>query len=89
MLRVCIEDLSHSEGLGEFSTFQDAVLELERLASIPWDQAPNRAPCTSWRSCGRRYEVIIYDDATEPWSLIEQVPMLEISASAVNWLRRS
>ena len=49
-----IEDESHAEWAGEFATFEEALAELKRRASLPWDEAPNQAPCTSWRTCGRR-----------------------------------
>jgi hypothetical protein len=85
MTRVCIEDEAHAELHGEYPTFEEAVLELERRALVPWDQPPNVAPCTSWRTCGRRYEIVVYDEARAPWNEIKRVPMLEISASGVNW----
>src|ERR1700744_276834 len=85
MIRVSIEDEAHAELHGEYPTFEEAILELERRALVPWDQPPNVAPCTSWRTCGRRYMIVVYDDACTPWNAIERVPMLEISASGVNW----
>lgn len=43
MTRVCIEDEAHTELHGEYPTFEEAVLELERRALVPWDQPPNVA----------------------------------------------
>ena len=43
---------------GEYTTFADALSELERRANLPWNEPPNLAPCTNWRNCGRRYEII-------------------------------
>ena len=57
-----IEDELHSERVGEHPTLDEAVRELKRLARIPWDAEPNRAPCQNWRNCGRRYEVVEYDE---------------------------
>ena len=80
-----IEDESHSEWAGEFQTLEEAIAELRRLANIPWDQEPNRAPCMGWEKCGRRYEIIEYDNSTIPWNMIRCIPALHIRASGVNW----
>jgi hypothetical protein len=42
MTRVCIEDEAHAELHGEYPTFEEAVLELQRRALVPWDQPPKR-----------------------------------------------
>ena len=76
-----IEDELHSEQHGEFPSFIQAIDELRRRAAIPWNQEPNRAPCTSWKTCGRRYEVIEYDNAEE----VRRVSVLEVFASGVKW----
>ncbi len=48
-----IEDELHSEQHGEFPSFIQAIDELRRRAAIPWNQEPNRTPCTSWKTmCG-------------------------------------
>ena len=76
-----IEDEAHCEPQdGKFQTRGEAIAELERRATIPWDVEPNRAPCTSWRTCGRRYEILEYDDAGE---YLSREPVLEISAKGV------
>jgi hypothetical protein len=81
-----IEDERHAEQQpGEFSTFEDAIIELQRRASLPWDQAPNVAPCTSWKSCGRNYEVIEYDDSVCPWRELSRKAVLEIDSRGVRW----
>jgi hypothetical protein len=80
-----IEDERHAEPQGEYSSFEQAIAELKRRANIPWDQDPNRAPCTSWLTCGRTYEVIEYDDSHSPWKELRRVAMLEVSASGVKW----
>jgi len=51
-----IDDEADSEPQeGKFYTREQATSELERRALIPWNEEPNRAPCTNWRNCGRRY----------------------------------
>jgi hypothetical protein len=80
-----IEDEMHSEPAGQFRTLPEAMAELERRAKIPWNEEPNRCPCTNWRNCGRRYEVIEYDDAPTPWRELSRILRLEISQGGVRW----
>ena len=81
-----IEDEAHAELQdGEFETQPDAMVELHRRAAIPWDQAPNLAPCTSWQTCGRRYELVEYDKSATPWIELSRRPILDISAQGVRW----
>ena len=82
-----IEDEAHAEQHGEFSTLRAAIEELERRASISWDQPPNLAPCQGWRTCGRDYQVIEYDSSTTPWRELRRIPYLRISAKGIEWLR--
>lgn len=81
-----IEDELHAEWQGEFQTRQHAIAELRRRALIPWNEEPNAAPCTSWVTCGRSYELVEYDDSTVPWKQLSRALILEISASGVRWL---
>ena len=76
-----IEDEAHAEQHGEFQSLQDALDELRRMATLPWDQPPNVAPCASWRTCGRRYEVIEYDTQATPWREVRRALVLEVSAA--------
>jgi len=85
LTRVCIEDELHAEPQGEYPSLDEAMAELRRRASIAWDESPNVAPCSSWRTCGRNYEIVEYDDTQMPWKELRRVPALEISASAVVW----
>ena len=78
-----IEDQEHAEWISEHATLQEAVAELNRLSTIAWDQPPNQAPCKSWRTCGRRYEILEYNIATTPWQLIARHAGLEIGAKGV------
>jgi hypothetical protein len=81
-----IEDEAHAEPQdGEFETRQDAMTELMRRARIRWDKKPNLAPCTSWRTCGRRYELVEYDKSATPWKVLSRRLILEISAEGVHW----
>ena len=82
-----IEDQAHAEVQeGEYPTLMAAVLELERRATIPWDQPPNLPPCTGWRTCSRDYEVIEYDSSATPWRELRRMPFLHVSAEGTRWL---
>lgn len=83
-----IEDEIHAEQHGRFANFADAMAELRRRAEISWDEAPNAAPCKNWRTCGREYVIVEYDNSQAPWKELGRVPALEISASGVRWARR-
>ena len=82
-----IEDERHAEPQGKYVNLEEAVVELRRRSRIPWDEEPNQAPCMSWRTCGRAYELIEYDDTQEPWKKLRSLFALEISAAGVEWLR--
>lgn len=81
-----IEDEWHAEWIGEFNSREEAVAELRRLATVPWDEAPNVCPCTSWRTCGRRYHVIQFETSSEPWRQLSNDAVLEVSAKTTAWL---
>ena len=82
-----IEDERHAEPQeGEFRSFADAVAELQRRAVMPWDEAPNQAPCTSWRTCGRTYEVVEYDMSVTPRKESQRIPVLDVTAGGAKWL---
>lgn len=83
---IVIEDSIHCERIDQCESFEAAVARLEELARLPWDQDPNRAPCTSWRKCGREYQVLEYDDSAIPWKLVRGADVLKVSASAVEWV---
>jgi hypothetical protein len=51
---------------------------------IPWDEEPNAAPCTSWRTCGRTYEIVEWDTRANREQ--RRTPYLEISSRGVKWL---
>jgi hypothetical protein len=80
-----IEDESHAETISEHASLAEAWRALEHLATVPWDEEPNVAPCTSWRTCGRRYEIIEYDSAQKPHKELRRLVGLEISAEGTVW----
>jgi hypothetical protein len=80
-----IEDEIHAEPQGEFATFDEALVELRRRAQVRWDQKPNLAPCSSWQTCGRSFEIVEYDSSNEPWKVIRRVLVLEVAASGIKW----
>ena len=80
-----IEDEFHAEHISVHDSLADATRELRRLAEIPWDQKPNRPPCTSWRTCHRSYEVIEYDTTSRPWEERQRLPALNVSSLKVEW----
>lgn len=83
---VVIEDQSHAEWqTDKYNSVQQAFDELQRRANLPWDKFPNVCPCTSWRTCGREYEIIEFDISVEPWKELRRLGMMEISAKGVVW----
>ena len=84
-----IEDEWHAEWIGEYLSREEAHSELRRLAELPWDTEPNRCPCISWRTCGRRYHVIEFDTASDPWRRLSGDAFLDVSAEKTEWLPRS
>lgn len=80
-----IEDQKHAELIGEFALLQEAWAELDRLSVIPWGTRPNVAPCQSWHTCGRDYEILEYETSSTPWTLLRQIAGLEINAKGVAW----
>jgi|HubBroStandDraft_3_1064219.scaffolds.fasta_scaffold284358_1 hypothetical protein len=82
-----IYDEAHAELQdGRFRTRQQAIAELQRRAAIPWDEEPNRAPCTNWQNCGRRYELVEYDERTLPWIELSRCLALDISVAGAQWV---
>jgi hypothetical protein len=84
-MKTIIEDERHAEWQGEFPSFHHAIAELKRRAKIPWNLEPNRAPCISWQTCGRKYEIVDFDDTSSPWKELRRVPVLDVSATGVKW----
>ena len=80
-----IEDEIHAELCGEFTTFNDTLMELRFRSTIPWDSKPNVCPCTSWKTCSRDYIIVEYDNSQLPWKEIKRTPVLEVSAKGPIW----
>lgn len=80
-----IEDEVHAEKSSEHLTLHEAMGRLKELAVIPWYQEPNKAPCTSWRTCGRHYELVEYETAAHPWEELFRTPALKINAEGSFW----
>lgn len=80
-----IEDDLHAEPMGEFQSREQAFARLKRLARIRWNKLPNIAPCTSWRECGRHYELVEFRMSPH-YEEISRVRVLDISAAGVRWL---
>jgi hypothetical protein len=80
--RFVIEDEIHADLHGEFASLEAAIDELQHRAQIPWDELPNRPPCTSSTTCGREYVIVEYD---RDWRELNRLSALEISVSGVKW----
>lgn len=85
MIVYVIEDEIHAEQMGVFEEKAAALEELRRFATIPWDERPNVAPCTSWRTCGRNYELIEYEVDGGDWRELSRSSALEVDAQGVKW----
>lgn len=82
-----IEDSSHAEPLNiEFKSYESAFIKLKELSNIPWNQKPNKCPCSNWENCERSYEIIEYDNSSIPWKEINRTSILNISKGNVSWL---
>jgi len=85
---VIIEDESHAEWQkGEYLSVEEAFNELQRRAQIPWNEDPNRCPCTSWKTCDRTYFILEFESSSEPWTELRRLGYLAISARGVVWAR--
>lgn len=73
-----IEDDFHAEHIADFTTLKEAISKLKRIATIPWDHEPNRAPCTGWRTCGRIYVINEFDTTTKPWTSLNRIYALDV-----------
>ena len=78
-----ILDDDHQQLLGEYTSLDFALAELNRLAGTPYDEDPNRAPCTSWAGCGRAWT--LYDDRISLGVDLRVVATLTTSRSGYGW----
>ncbi|CAL77354.1 hypothetical protein BRADO3575 [Bradyrhizobium sp. ORS 278] len=79
-----IEDEIHAEWLGKFESFEAAMDELRRLATIPFGQHPNLPPCMAGDACKREYQIIEFDGCFSNYE--RRGPVLTMSAQGVQWL---
>jgi len=91
-------DAEHSEFIAEFNSREEAMEFLEGCSTMPWDKAPNLAPCMSQRTCGRLYEIIEHYEDRSWYSRLAVVlrlrrrerwiatPVLEVSKDVTRWL---
>jgi len=82
-----IEDEVHAETCGEYPTYENALEHLKELAKISWDKEPNKCPCQSWKTCGRNYEIIEFNNSETPWEEIKRTPLLEVSSKGIVWCK--
>ena len=82
MKKYLIQDEFHCERQWEYNSFNEALLEIERISKLPYDIEPNICPCTSWKTCGRDYIIIEYENGVE----IKRSEILEIWADWIKWL---
>lgn len=80
-----IHDELHDEVFSEHRLREDALSEVERLATLRWDEEPLLAPCRGWAGCGRNLELLTYDRATTPSRIVEREAAFEVDRSGVRW----
>ena len=81
-----IEDEIHAEQQeGNFKTFEEALKTLKERAKIPFDQKPNKCPCTNWKDYGRQYQIIEYDADDIRWKEVDRQDIVTISAKGIKW----
>ncbi|CAN0481268.1 unnamed protein product, partial [Phaeothamnion confervicola] len=89
-----IEDDFHDDSLGgTYSTLEDALAEVYRIISLPFEQEPHSPPCTNWHQCRREFvirEVHTFSSArpTGPSrTTIAEFPILTTSSIGVVWAK--
>jgi len=85
LAKVIIEDSLHAEQHREFQNIALAIAELKNRAQMPWNEPPNRAPCTRWQTCGRAYQVVVYDDSEFPWKELRRTHAL-VGSLGIKWM---
>ena len=86
-IRFVIEDDFHAEPMGDpLGSLGDAIAELRRLANLPSDEPPNRAPCVGWDACGRDYWIIEYDVVPAPWRGLRRLFVMRVGIKGANWV---
>lgn len=81
-----IEDEKHAEPQqGEFVTFDEAIENLKSISKMPWGKEPNKCPCTNWNECERNYQIVEYKTTETPWTELQRINIMTISAKGVKW----
>ena len=81
-----IDDEAHAEEISVHDSLSEARAELTRLARTPWNHPPNQAPCTNWQHCGRRYELVAYEESDAGYRELSRLDALAVDASGPKWL---
>jgi len=78
-----VDDDAYREArTGSFATCADAIALLERLALIPWGEAPNLPPCTTGPRC--ECEWMIYERVRG--DSIRHGPSLVVDERGARWV---
>ena len=83
--RFVLEDDTHAEVCGEFSTMEEAIAALKHLARVPWGERPNVAPCMTGVDCERSYALIEYEGSDASWNQVRRTFVLQVSAAGAVW----
>lgn len=78
-----IEDNWHCELKGNFPTFDLALAQIREWAKLPWNEEPNLAPCMSWPTCGRFYDIV--ESKYEGREFVRATPIVQIDSKGVRW----
>lgn len=79
-LSFVLEDQAHAETVANFSDEASAIRKVRRLFATPWNEPPNLAPCMDWETCGREYDLLVYETSTSPWTLVIRRAALIVTA---------
>lgn len=85
--RFVVEDRAHADVIGEYAELDEALAELRRRAAIPWNEPPNRTPCSEWATCRREYQVCEVAGTQIIWEELRCYMVLEVSPAGVKWAK--
>ena len=85
---IVYDELHAEPQKGKFDTFEAALELLKERSTIPWNEKPNKCPCSSWETCERLYHIIEYDDSIVPWKELNNQEVLTISAKEIKWNKK-